>query len=126
MRGESDFARGTPDHQWNISTSPTASTAANTSAVRSRLRSWMDASTQSALATIANSGMAAYWRIDTATKPEAMLAARNGIDIGRRRKATPANARASIWNAKAGTSVMNVGASGPQSGHAAIVTASSA
>ena len=61
-------------------------------------------------------GMIAYCRIDTPTKPSATLTANGRSASGRRRNATIAAASDSISNVNAGTSVMNVGASGPHSG----------
>ena len=50
--------------------------------------------------------MAAYWRIEIATTPTAMLAVNQGTDRGRRRNASNARASAAIWNVKAQLSVM--------------------
>ena len=73
----------------------------------------------------ATTGIAAYWRIEIATTPTAMLAANHGIESGRRRNASNASASAAIWNVNAQLSVMYVVAIGPHSGLAATVTATS-
>ena len=61
----------------------------------------------------------AYWRIVNANHPTATAATSSPVAAGRRRRAITASSSATDENANAGTSVMKLTVSGPQSGPAA-------